>query len=258
MKGPARQARGEVAFSTVMGAVAAPLAPPAFRGDAAGPIPPLENGDRLTAHEFLRRYSAMPRVRKAELIHGIVYMGSPVRLDRHGEPDNLIQGWLWSYSIATPGVKAAANSTTRLDPDDVPQPDALLRILPECGGQSRLDTAGYLLGAPELVVEIAASSVSLDAGDKLVAYRRARVREYLVWRTDDRALDWWVFADEEFRPLPADADGVLRSGAFAGLWLDVPALLAGDGPRVLAALNAGLGSPGHAEFVARLAAARRG
>lgn len=154
-----------------MGAVAAPLAPPAFRGDAAEPIPPLENGDRLTAREFLRRYLAMPHVRKAELIHGIVYMGSPVRLDRHGEPDNLIQTWLGSYSIATPGVRAAANSTTRLGPDDVPQPDALLRILPECGGQSRLDAAGYLLGAPELVVEIAASSVSLDDGDKLVAYR---------------------------------------------------------------------------------------
>lgn len=239
-----------------MGAVAAPLVPPAFRGGAAEPVPPLENGDRLTAREFLRRYSAMPHVRKAELIHGIVYMGSPVRLDRHGEPDNLVQTWLGRYAIATPGVKAAANSTTRLSPDDVPQPDALLRILPECGGQSRLDAAGYLLGAPELIVEIAASSVSLDAGDKLVAYRRARVQEYLVWRTDDRALDWWMLEDEEFRPLPADADGLMRSRIFAGLWLDAPALLAGDGPRVMAVLNAGLATAGHREFVERLAARR--
>src|SRR5437667_6891738 len=87
--------------------------------------PPLQSGDHLSAREFLRRFEAMPEVKKAELINGIVYMGSPVRIDQHGEPDNLIQTWLGSYSVATPGVKAATNSTTRLGPDDVPQPDGL-------------------------------------------------------------------------------------------------------------------------------------
>src|SRR6266581_2238059 len=105
-------------------------------------IPPLENGAHLSAREFLRRYESMPEVKKAELINGIVYMGSPVRLDQHGEPDSLLQTWLGFYSIATPGVKAATNSTTRLGPDDVPQPDGLLRIAAESGGQSRTDAKG--------------------------------------------------------------------------------------------------------------------
>src|SRR6266403_2192695 len=80
-------------------------------------IPPLENGAHLSAREFLRRYESMPEVKKAELINGVVYMGSPVRFDQHGEPDNLIQTWLCNYSIATPGVKAASNSTARLGHD---------------------------------------------------------------------------------------------------------------------------------------------
>jgi Uma2 family endonuclease len=239
-----------------MAAVATLPAPPPDAGGAIE-LPPLENGDRLGAAEFLRRYEAMPEVRKAELINGIVYMGSPVRIDRHGQPDSLIQGWLFNYAIATPGVRAAANSTARLGPDDVPQPDALLRILPECGGQSRVDARGYLRGAPELVVEIAASSASLDAGDKLVAYRRAGVREYLLWRTEDGAVDWWSREEDDFPRLVPDAAGVFRSRAFPGLWLDARALLAEDGPRVVAVLNEGLTSPGHAAFVAQLAAAGR-
>ena len=31
-------------------------------------IPPLESGDRLSRHEFERRYTAMPHIKKAELI----------------------------------------------------------------------------------------------------------------------------------------------------------------------------------------------
>ena len=101
--------------------------------------PPLEPGDRLTRPEFERRYEAMPEINKAELINGIVYMGSPVRADQHAEPDNLIQGWLFNYSVATPGLKAGTNATILLGPDDAPQPDACLRIVPEYGGQSKLD-----------------------------------------------------------------------------------------------------------------------
>src|SRR5580698_4717418 len=99
-------------------------------------VQPLESGDSLGAVEFLRRYEAMPGVKKAELIEGTVYMPSPVRL-AHGAPDSLIQGWLVLYSARTPGTQAAANVTVRLDPENVPQPDALLRILPEHGGQTR-------------------------------------------------------------------------------------------------------------------------
>jgi Uma2 family endonuclease len=229
------------------------VAPISLRGHrTSGRTPPLQNGDHLSAQEFLRRYEAMPEVKRAELINGIVYMGSPVRIDQHGEPDGLIQGWLCNYSLATPGVKHATNSTTRLGPDDVPQPDGLLRLAPEVGGQARVDAKGYLDGAPELVIEVAASSVSFDVREKLASYRRSGVREYVVWRTEDEAVDWWMLADDEYRPLPAQADGILRSRALPGLWLDVQALLAGDGPMVMAKLQEGLQSTEHVAFVAEL------
>ncbi len=212
----------------------------------------LENGAHLSASEFLRRYQAMPEVKKAELINGIVYMGSPVRTSQHAEPDNLIQTWLGVYSIATPGVKAATNATIRVGPDDVPQPDGLLRVAPEAAGQTRLDPKGYLVGPPELVAEVAASSASLDGREKLASYRRAGVREYLVWRTEDQAVDWWVLQDDEYRPLEPRADGVLCSRVFPGLWLDTRALLGGNSTQVLACLQAGLATAEHAAFVAEL------
>ena len=71
----------------------------------------------------------------------------------------------------------------RLDEDNEPQPDVLLRIEPDAGGQSRVSGDDYIEGAPELVVEIVASSTSVDLHDKLRAYRRNGVREYVVWRT---------------------------------------------------------------------------
>jgi Uma2 family endonuclease len=216
-------------------------------------IPPLENGAHLSASEFLRRYEAMPELKKAELINGIVfYMASPLRIDRHGEPDGLIQTWLGTYAIATPGVKHAINSTTLLGPDDVPQPDGLLRILPESGGRARVDAKGYLDGAPELIIEVAASSASIDVREKLTSYRRARVLEYLVWRTEDKAVDWWILEEDEYRPIAASADGVLRSRTFPGLWLDVQALLSGDGAKLMTTLQEGLNSPEHAALVQRL------
>jgi Uma2 family endonuclease len=214
--------------------------------------PPLENGAHLSASEFLRRYEGMPELKKAELINGIVYMGSPVRTDQHGEPEGLVHTWLGTYAIATPGVKHATNSTVRLGPDDVPQPDALLRITPECGGQARLDAKGYLYGAPELVVEVAASTASLDVREKLACYRRAGVREYVVWRTEDQAVDWWVLEQDEYRALMAGVGGIQRSRTFSGLWLDTGALMARDGRKVLATLQSGLASPEHAEFARAL------
>jgi Uma2 family endonuclease len=216
-------------------------------------VQPLESGDSLGAVEFLRRYEAMPDVKKAELIEGTVYIPSPVRL-AHGAPDTLIQTWLGSYAARTPGTQAAGNVTVRLDPENVPQPDALLRILPECGGQTRLDAAGYLFGAPELIVEVAASSVAIDLHDKLRAYRRAGVREYLVWRTLDRQFDWFVLEQDEYRANAPDGQGVLRSPHFPGLGLALDALLDHDSAKVLDVLQTELQSPAHAAFVAKLAA----
>src|SRR5689334_21690709 len=97
-------------------------------------VPPLENGDRLSRAEFERRYEAMPHLKKAELIEGVVYVGSPVRYTQHGQPDFDVQTWLGTYRVATPGTVGAGNTTVRLDLDNEPQPDVLLRI--ERGGTS--------------------------------------------------------------------------------------------------------------------------
>ena len=191
----------------------------------------------------------MPDLNKAELVNRLVYLGGPVPFQLHGEPHSLVSCWLVTYAIGTPGVQAANRSTTRLDPDNVVQPDGLLRLLPECGGQSRLDEKGYLQGAPELAVEVAASTASLDAREKLACYRRAGVREYLLWRTEDEALDWFVLEDDDYRPLTPASDGTLRSKTFPGLWLDPQALLTGDGANLMAKLQEGLQNAEHAVFV---------
>lgn len=203
----------------------------------------LENGDRLSRHEFERRYTAMPHLKKAELIEGVVYVPSPVRHKSHGKPHAAIMAWLLHYWIATPGVDLGDNTTVRLDLDNEPQPDALLRI--ESGGRSRLSEDDYIEGAPELIVEIAASSANYDLHDKKRAYRRNWVQEYIVWQIFEHQLDWFSLKEGEYVLLP-DADGVVQSQVFPGLWLAVPALLAGNMVEVLAVLQSGLNSSEHA------------
>ncbi len=216
-------------------------------------MPQLEAGDCLNASEFLRRFEAMPELKKAELLNGVVYMPAAVRVDQHAEPDSFIQGIMFNYAVGTRGVRSLTNGTVRLSPDDVVQPDAALRILSELGGQSRIDADGYLRGAPELIAEVAASSVSIDARLKLKAYRQAGVREYLLWRVRDKAVDWWTRnADDEFQLIVAGPDGIHRSLAFPGLWLDTTALLTQDGARLMEILQHGLASPEHTAFVSSL------
>ena len=215
-------------------------------------LPPLENGDRLSRTEFERRYTAMPALKKAELIEGVVYVPSPVRFEQHGNPHAVLVGWLIHYCAYTLGVQPADNTTVRLDLDNEPQPDALLRILPEHGGQSHLDKDGYVSGPPELIAEVAASSASYDLHDKLKVYQRSGVREYIVWRVLDRTLDWFVLREGRYERLSPDPDGVLKSEVFPGLWLDAPALLSGDLAAVLVRLQEGIDSPEHGTFVAAL------
>ncbi len=144
------------------------------------PVPPLESGDHLARDEFERRYDAMPHVKKAELIDGVIYVASPVRFRAHGRPHSLVMAWLSDYWAATPGVELADDTTVRLAERDEPQPDALLRIEPQAGGHSRVSDDDYLEGPPELVVEVAASSASIDRHKKLQAYERAGVQEYVL------------------------------------------------------------------------------
>jgi Uma2 family endonuclease len=212
-------------------------------------IPPLENGDRLTRPEFERRYSAMPHLKKAELIEGVVYMPSPVRHEGHGRQHYGLTGWLAVYSASTPGVEGSDNATVRLDLDNEPQPDLLLRVSAE--GQSRIDD-GYIDGAPELVAEVASSSTAYDLHQKLDTYRRHGVREYIVWQTLDNIIEWFVLREGRYERLLPDAAGVYKSEMFPGLWLDSVAMAQDDLATVLRVLGEGLATPEHQEFVARM------
>ena len=230
--------------------------PPVKRRDAFRLTPPLEQGDRLTRDEFERRYNAMPNLKKAELIEGVVYMAAAVKFEQHGYPHGTLMGWLFLYAAETGGVVAGDNSSLKLDLDNMPQPDCLLLRLPEFGGQAEI-VDGYIEGAPEWVGEVSSSTVSLDLHAKLHVYRRNGVREYLVWRTQDEEMDWFVLREGQFERLPADADGILRSQQFPGLWLDAAAMTSGNLKRVIEVLQQGLASAEHAAFVQTLAQQKR-
>ncbi len=210
-------------------------------------IPPLENGDQLTRTEFEQRYEQMPQIKKAELIEGIVYMASPLRITQHGNPHARIITWLGTYWSTTPGVEVGDNATVRLDAENEPQPDALLRIIRN--GQSTISEDGYVEGAPELIVEIAASTASIDLNDKLKAYRRNQVQEYLVWRVYDEEIDWFRLREGKYVKLDANEKGIICSEIYPGLWLAQKALLTGDLAEVLAILQQGIVSPEHQIFI---------
>ena len=214
-------------------------------------VPRLETGDHLTRDEFLRRWESQPDIKRAELIGGRVYMPSPVSGD-HGRMDRRIAAWLGAYQAATPGVDGA-NNATLLMLDDAPQPDLSLLILPQYGGNTRVDGL-YFQGAPEFLAEVSATSASNDLHDKYDLYQLAGVQEYLVVLLFDEEVRWHVLVDGRYQLLLPDADGLWRSRVFPGLWLDGKALLAGNLTQLLDRLQHGLRSAEHEQFLARLAA----
>lgn len=207
------------------------------RGSNGGGRPPLHSGDRLTRLEFERRYAANPEV-KAELMEGVVVVSSPVHVRVHGLPHSVIMAWLGAYWAATPGVIVSDNATLRLDRENVLQPDACLWI--EDSGMAWIDQDDCLAGAPELVVEIAASSAAHDLHDKLRVYRRNGVKEYLVLAAYEREVYWFNWQTGEDRVITPDADGILRSQLFPGLWLDPMRFWQTDVAGLLAVLQQGL------------------
>jgi Uma2 family endonuclease len=216
-------------------------------------VPPLHNGDRLSQEEFHRRYEASPEDVKAELIGGVVFMASPMRRP-HGTYHPKISLVLALYEEATPGTEIGDNLTAILGDDSEPQPDLLLRIHRESGGQSHYDEDDYLVGAPELVVEVAHSTRSIDLGSKRRDYRLAGVQEYVVFCAQEKELHWFHFLSG--RRLRPDRQGVWKSRVFPGLWLDGPALAELNTTRLRATLQLGIESDEHVEFVRRLRAAR--
>lgn len=222
--------------------------------ETLAPPPTLREGDRLTSREFLRRWDAMPELKQAELLDGIVFMPSPVSKP-HSEAHSELNAWLWLYKDATPGCQTGNDGTWLMSPSDVPQPDLTLRILSEFGGQS--DDSGHCTtGAPELVVEVSGSTLSRDLGIKLDLYRRVGVREYITVLLNPCQVIWRYLVRGKYRDLEFDSNGILHSRIFPGLCLDPTAIW--DRKKSLrTALELGLKSPEHATFLKKLRAARQ-
>lgn len=222
------------------------------RGPARFAVPPLENGDHLTRDEFERRSNAMPNLSKAELLEGIVYMPAATRASYHSRPHQMIAALLAVYDANTPGTISFDAASVRLDLDNMPQPDQVLLLLPECGGQSKVSEDDYLENAPELVWEISASTASYDLNVKLPIYRRSGVKEYVVWRVLDEAIDWFVLRRTEYVKQTLGTDGLLKSAVFPGLWVNPEELVKQSMHLMLKTLDRGLASAEHQEFVKKL------
>ncbi len=216
---------------------------------------PLRNGDVLDQPTFHERHRATSDTLRAELIGGVVHLPSPVT-NGHAVYQYDITGWLFHYQSRTPGVQGGDNGTVILDDENEPQPDAILRIDESCGGASRVNEAGYIEGSPELHVEVAYSSVSIDLHGRRDSYEQAGVREYLVVLIEEQELRAFRLEDEAYARSPLDKEGVWRSAQFPGLWLDSRALFARNAAQLLATLDKGLASDEHQAFVKRLADAR--
>jgi hypothetical protein len=218
-------------------------------------IPPLRDGDRLSRDEFERRFDAMPDLKRAELIEGIVYTCSRVPHLQHGEPHLDLIGWMGGYQAYTRGVEGGVSPSIRLDMENEPQPDGVLFLQRNRGGHALIDADGYIVGPPELAAEVSGGTIRLDIETKFEVYRRNEVCEYLIWRVDDKKIDWYVLRGGNYEPLRPSPGGFLKSTCFPGLWLDPTALVRSDLVRVHEVLQQGLNSPEHAQFVARLQAA---
>jgi Uma2 family endonuclease len=229
----------------------APLVPRAAQRTAtrvAAPAPRLRPGDHLSLAEFDRRYAGAPDTWIAELIEGVVFMPSPVT-DLHSLPHCDLAMWAGVYAHHTPGVVALDNQSVRLGGDNEVQPDVLLRRTG--GGTSQRTEDGYIQGPPELVCEVSYTSATYDLHAKKALYERAGVQEYIVWRVEDEAIDWWRLERGSYTPIAPMPEGTIESRAFPGLRLDLRAMLTGAGPSVLATLNAGITAREEAGAAAR-------
>ncbi len=232
-------------MSTARDSNIAPFVPVKFAS------PELYSGDRMLREDFHVRYSRTADPFRAELIGGTVYVSPPSRA-LHALGFTPLLTLCGLYESRTPGVESGAEATIQLGPDSEPQPDIFVPIRPEYGGQSGNSSDGYITGAPELLIEIAHSSRSIDLHAKRDDYQRYGVHEYLVVCVEERRIRWFDLAANTTIDTPGD--GILRVRKFPGLWIDESAFFARDFGRLIAVLEQGLATVEHTAFAKQLVA----
>jgi Uma2 family endonuclease len=187
----------------------------------------------MTRAEFDAATALHPEVKRAERIEGRVYLQMSVS-QLHGRAHAILAGWLMAYWARHPDCEVLAEGTARLGDHSDPQPGAMLRRV--ASGSSGVQ-AGFVVGPPELVVEMSASSASYALFEKKALYMRSGVLEYVVWQVYEERLDWFRLDGSEYVALVADENGFIESNVFPGLRLPVVALLAGDVASVMSAVR---------------------
>jgi Uma2 family endonuclease len=219
-------------------------------------VPRLIDGERLSRAVFEERFDAHPDQKVAELLEGVVRLTNDGRFFPATCRADLT-ALFGSYAAVTPHVLVGAHSSLLLDDENELQPDHSVLIRRENGGRGVLDSAGCLRSAPELAAYVVSPEFAeLTAKRKRVLHRFG-ASELVFWYVNVGTLEWFVRRANGYDRLPPDADGLLKSVTFPGLWLDPAALVRRDLPAVLAALTRGLATPEHAAFVERLRAATR-
>ena len=215
--------------------------------------PPLNSGDHLSRAEFHRRYEMYPEIKKAELIEGVVIVGSPVHR-QHGRSHFQFGAILGAYVAHTPGLLAGDNESVVLDQDNELQPDLFVGIDATRGGQLVESEFGPLTGVPEFVVEVAVSSAAYDLHSKLNVYRRNGVQEYLVLLAFEREMRFLRLTDGDYVTVGADETGILRSQVLPGFWFRSDWFWEGKLAELLELVQGGIASQEHQAFVDSLAA----
>ncbi|MYC21942.1 MAG: Uma2 family endonuclease [Caldilineaceae bacterium SB0662_bin_25] len=215
--------------------------------------PPLASGDRLSRAEFHRRYSLYPEIKKAELVDGVVIVGATVYA-QHSEIHADFSTILGFYRAHTSGLRVADNQSVIVDDQNEIQPDLCVRFKVPSGGGVERTEEGLYVGAPEFVVEVAASSAAYDVHSKLELYRRSGVGEYFVVLAYEREVRLFRLADGVYELIRPDEDGVLRSRVLPGFWFRADWFWEGRVAELIEPVEEGIASPEHREFVARLTA----
>ena len=195
--------------------------------------PELENGAVMSREEFHAAYADCHEFDRVELIEGVVYLPSPIKVDSHADPHGLILLWLGTYAADKPGIRYFPPASILLDDQNEPEPDAIL--LKTTAGW--LSDDGYIAKAPELVVEIAGSSQSRDLNQKKRAYERNGIAEYIVWQPTSATIEWFELQDGRYVLRSQDTDGRIESRQFPGLVMDVAAMVNLDRLGALAAIR---------------------
>ena len=217
---------------------------------------PFDNGDEMDQPTFHALYEKAPEGFRAELIDGVVYFKMPT-LQNHGRPHAKVITWLSNYSAETPSTDVSDAPTLKLGLKSEPEPDGCLYLLPEVGGACRVDDEGYLSGPPELVVEVANTTMAIDLGRKKRDYEQSGVKEYVVVLPVEKSIIWYYRRKDRFVELQPTSDGYLKSHCFPGLWLNAGLFFSNGAAAVLRMVRFGLSSPEHAVFVEALNARRK-